>query len=154
MSLTGADHAAASPPPEPIRAAGALLWRICQGVATLAVVHRRRYGGDWALPKGKLQTGESWRQAALREVREETGCEPELGPFAGAIRYLVDGRPKEVRFWHMRCLVEEAYPRDDEVAEVVWVSPEEAQVRLSYADERALLREALPHAPADWVGAP
>ena len=38
----------------------------------IAVVHRPRYD-DWSLPKGKLDRGESWEDAALREVREETG---------------------------------------------------------------------------------
>lgn len=53
-----------------IRAAGALLWRDSGEHKTIAVVHRRRYN-DWTLPKGKLQDGETWLNAALREVKEE-----------------------------------------------------------------------------------
>ena len=44
----------------------------------VAVVHRPRYD-DWSLPKGKLEPGEGWEQAALREVEEETGLRCELG---------------------------------------------------------------------------
>jgi 8-oxo-dGTP diphosphatase len=51
-----------------IQAAGGVLMR--DGL--LAVVHRPRYD-DWSLPKGKLDRGESFEDAALREVWEETG---------------------------------------------------------------------------------
>ena len=48
---------------------------------------------DWVLPKGKLEAGESAEAAALREVKEETGCDAVLGAFAGVIGYEVNGRP-------------------------------------------------------------
>ena len=51
-----------------IRAAGAVLHR--DGL--VAVVHRPQYD-DWTLPKGKLDPGEDDREAAVREVEEETG---------------------------------------------------------------------------------
>ena len=67
----------------------------------VAVVHRPRYD-DWSLPKGKLDRGESWEQAALREVREETGLECELGEQLPTVRYMDQrGRPKTVRYWRM-----------------------------------------------------
>jgi 8-oxo-(d)GTP phosphatase len=56
-----------------IHAAGGLLWREADGQRLLAVVHRPRYD-DWTLPKGKLDPGEEFAAAALREVGEETGC--------------------------------------------------------------------------------
>ena len=52
----------------------------------VAVVHRPRYD-DWSLPKGKLDAGERWRDAALREVREETGMRCELGDELAPARY-------------------------------------------------------------------
>ena len=42
------------------------------------IVHRPRYD-DWTLPKGKLDRGESFEDAALREVWEETGVRCNLG---------------------------------------------------------------------------
>jgi 8-oxo-dGTP pyrophosphatase MutT (NUDIX family) len=51
-----------------IRAAGGVVVRD----GRIAVVHRPKYD-DWSLPKGKLDAGESWEEAALREVEEETG---------------------------------------------------------------------------------
>ena len=121
-----------------IRAAGALLWHRCSSGYEIAVIHRSRYN-DWTLPKGKLKKGESWQAAALREVKEETGYDATLLNFAGAIAYLVDDKPKVVRFWHMMVDGEPSAELDDEVAEVVWLAVEAARRRLQYPLEQALL---------------
>jgi 8-oxo-(d)GTP phosphatase len=121
-----------------IRAAGALLWRPASSGYEIAVVHRRRYD-DWTLPKGKLQGEESWRQAALREVREETGYNAVIVGFAGAIVYENRGTQKVVRFWHMVAKGEPAAHIDEEVAQAFWLSPEDAHDRLQYPLEKALI---------------
>ncbi|HEX8910321.1 MAG TPA: NUDIX domain-containing protein, partial [Anaeromyxobacteraceae bacterium] len=54
------------------RVAGGLVWRSSPGAARLAVIHRPKRD-DWSLPKGKLEPGEGFEEAALREVAEETG---------------------------------------------------------------------------------
>lgn len=36
-----------------------------------AILLLRKYNGDWVLPKGKIESGESHEEAALREVKEE-----------------------------------------------------------------------------------
>jgi 8-oxo-dGTP pyrophosphatase MutT (NUDIX family) len=127
------------PAPHPlIQAAGGLLWS--RGL--LALIHRSRYG-DWTLPKGKLQPGESWESAALREVREETGYRTRLLTFAGAVAYETGKGPKLVRFWNMEPAGPDPEPFDaSEVAEVVWLPPAEACQKLSYAVERALVESA------------
>jgi 8-oxo-dGTP pyrophosphatase MutT (NUDIX family) len=121
-----------------IQAAGGLVWRQGPSGKELAIIHRRRYQ-DWSLPKGKLKNGESWRQAALREVREETGCEVMLGDFAGQLDYFVGDTPKRVLFWHMQAVTECQFYPNDEVDAVEWLSPARALERLNYAGERAML---------------
>jgi 8-oxo-dGTP pyrophosphatase MutT (NUDIX family) len=111
------------------------------GVVTLdgkvLVVRRLRYG-DWSLPKGKLEEGETFEEAALREVLEETGYACNLGEPIGSTSYESRGRPKEVRWFRMEP-VGDAEPHEAEIDEIRWVTPEEALSLLSYARDRELL---------------
>ena len=122
-----------------ILAAGGLVWSDAERTAVL-VVHRSRYG-DWTLPKGKLEPHETFVAAALREVREETGCAAEITGWAGEAFYAVDGRSKSVLFWNMLPLpgAGPGIGDPDEVSEVRWMAPADAQNLLTYSDERTLV---------------
>ena len=69
-----------SPEPAVIRAAGGILWSTLGKKPRVAVIHRPKYR-DWSLPKGKLENSESWREAAVREVWEETGYAVRINQF-------------------------------------------------------------------------
>jgi len=108
----------------------------------VVLVHRPRYD-DWAFPKGKLDKGESWEDAALREVEEETGLRCRLGVELSPTSYRdPKGRAKVVRYWRMEPLGGEFVP-SDEVDELRWVSTADATELLSYDHDRALLREVV-----------
>lgn len=138
------------PSPQPcddllIRAASGLVWRDTPQGPQVLVVHRPHYD-DWVIPKGKLKPNEAWDEAALREVREETGYAVRLERFAGVLFYPVGGRPKVVLFWNMRLDGDEpvAPPSADNPGETdaaVWLSPAEALLRLTHASEWALVEE-------------
>ena len=83
-----------------IIAAGGIVSRKGAQGPEIAVIHRSRYN-DWSLPKGKPNAGESLEATALREVKEETGCDVKIAGFAGTIEYDVKGVPKVVFFWNM-----------------------------------------------------
>jgi D-3-phosphoglycerate dehydrogenase len=55
-----------------VRAAGGVLVRSGPDGPEVAVIHRPKYE-DWSLPKGKLEEGEGWQEAALREGRWQIG---------------------------------------------------------------------------------
>jgi 8-oxo-dGTP diphosphatase len=105
------------------------------------LVHRPRYD-DWTFPKGKLDPGESFEDAALREVQEETGLRCSLGRELPAVRYEVNGRPKLVRYWLMTPQAETPFTPNDETDELRWVSPPEALALLSYDRDRDVLTSA------------
>jgi len=119
---------------EEIRAAGGVIWRD----GRVAVVHRPRHG-DWSLPKGKLDPGEDFETAALREVEEECGLRCRLEDELPASRYAVGGRPKVVRWWRMAVVEDAGFSPDDEVDEVRWLDPAAAHELLSYEPDRALV---------------
>jgi 8-oxo-dGTP diphosphatase len=117
-----------------VRAAGGVLVRDGQ----VALVHRPKYD-DWSLPKGKLEEGETWEDAAVREVREETGFNVALHDELSSVEYTdPKGRPKTVRYWRMEPLGGEFAP-NNEVDELRWMTPDEAAERLSYDHDRELV---------------
>jgi 8-oxo-dGTP diphosphatase len=123
-----------------VLAAGAVLWRPHEdsGQPRIAVIHRPRYD-DWSLPKGKLDAGESFEEAALREVREETGLECELGRELEPVSYVDQkGRPKIVRYWLMEVTAGE-FEANEEVDEMRWLPPAQAAGLLTYPHDRELV---------------
>ena len=120
------------------RAAGGVLYRISKGEAEFLVARRPRYK-DWTLPKGKLDPGEGPQEAALREVREETGYSCRTVREVGSIGYqLRSGRRKAVRYWLMRA-EDGKFEVNAEVDKVKWLTAAEAASRLSYRKDRAVL---------------
>ena len=101
-----------------VQAAGGVVTRTAHdGTLEVLVVHRPRYD-DWSLPKGKLEPGESFEDAARREIEEETGVRVELGAALPTTDY-VDrhGRPKVVRYWQMTPVGQTEWRPGDEVDE-------------------------------------
>jgi len=129
--------------PKPTKfAAGGLVERTVNGGVRLAVVRRTRYG-DWVLPKGKPDGNETIEETAIREVREETGCDVRIVGDGYSIEYFVGRALKVVTFFRMEHVADDYYKIDPfEIEKVVWLQPREALSRLTYETERGILRKA------------
>lgn len=130
-------------PPRIVRAAGGVVYRsgYPDTGPQFLVVHRNRYH-DWSLPKGKIDRGETFQEAALREVTEETGlnCKPE--DYLGAVTYPTQrDRPKLVRYWLMRVKKGNFVP-NLEVDQVEWVGINGALSLLTYNRDARLVERA------------
>lgn len=130
-----------------ILAAGGLVWRESPRGKELAVIHRpSMHHKDWTLPKGHPNEGENLEVAALREVREETGCDAKLESFAGCVSYTVEDAPKVVLYWNMsvegECAFEQSKAfKQKEVDQLLWLPVQEAIRKLDYPGERKLIMD-------------
>jgi len=125
-------------PAEIVRAAGGLIVRRQSGQLEVALVHRPMHQ-DWSYPKGKLEEGETFEDAAQREVLEETGFICRLLRFVGHTDYADrKGRPKVVAYWVMSAVAGTFVP-NEEVDELRWADVTTAGQVLSYERDRELL---------------
>jgi 8-oxo-dGTP diphosphatase len=128
-----------------VAAAGGVVWRRRGDAVEILVVHRPRYD-DWSLPKGKLDPGESFEDAAVREVAEETGYEVTLGAELGSSRYRDRfGRRKVVRYWAMT-VAGGTFEPNHEVDELRWVTVADAAPLLTYERDLAVVTSLDPSA--------
>lgn len=132
-------------PSRPIVGVGVLVKR-----ADRVLLVRRRFDpgrGKWSIPGGLVELGETVRDAALREVYEETGLNVRLDRLLGVVDYIERDEDGRVRFHYV--LVDflayaegpEKVNPSDEFLEVRWVKASEVK-RYDITDSlRSLLDE-------------
>jgi 8-oxo-dGTP diphosphatase len=130
----------------PILAAGGVVLR---GMTRprIAVVRLRREKA-WVLPKGKLLPRESARDAAVREVEEETGYDVSVHELLGSVSYVAEARLKIVQFWLMRAAGRPVHALAGDVKEVKWLPLSQAIKALTRAHEKVFLTHVGPIALA------
>src|SRR5437764_7369363 len=132
-------------------AGGVLVRRLDGRWVAAAIRPAGKRPGVWALPKGRIEPGDSGEATALREVEEETGARGRSLGKLGDVRYWFNWERerifKIVSFFLVRYeggrlgdLPEEFR---HEVAEVKWLPLEDAPRLLAYGGERDMAREAL-----------
>lgn len=125
-------------PVDLIRAAGGIVHRFVSSERVEIACIYREARGDWTFPKGKLDPGETFEQAALREVVEETGMQCRVDRFVGTTNYTHrKGRPKIVAYYLMSVNEGEFAP-NDEVDELVWLPLERVRENLTWDRDREL----------------
>ena len=133
-------------------AAGCIVYRHDSAGAPLLLLIHDQYG-QWTLPKGHLEAGESDQDAALREVREEAGVVGELGALVARIVYTVRSkrgleRTKQVTFFLQRADSSDTHPQTEEgISAAEWFTPEVALARIGYPQVRDVLAQAITMLP-------
>lgn len=112
---------AVSEPPRPVECAGAV---VRDEAGRLLLVRRGRppAEGLWSLPGGRIEPGETAAAAAVREVREETGLDVEVG--AVLITAVVADGAYRVRDFAARVIGGELRAGDD-ASEARWATEAE-----------------------------
>ena len=128
--------------------AGGVVYRRDGEEIEVVLASRRTRRGElaWGLAKGGIEEGESHEEAAVREVKEETGYDAEIEASLGDTRYFYvweDTRiRKTVHFFLMRCTGGDPDDRDDEMEDVRWFPLDRALKRAAYRGEREVLGRA------------
>jgi 8-oxo-dGTP pyrophosphatase MutT (NUDIX family) len=118
-------------------------------VPQIVLASRRTARGSlaWGLPKGLVERGEQPEEAAVREVREETGLVAEIRESLGDISYwyVWEGERirKKVSFFLMEALAGDVSVHDGEMEEVRWFPVEEVVGKASYRGEKEVLQRAV-----------
>ena len=125
---------------------GGAVIAIREGQPCVAMIATRG-GTRWGLPKGAVSKGETSEQAALREVREETGLLADIVRPLDTIEYFFRAGDtlirKRVDFYLMQYVAGALVPQLSEVDDVEWVPLSEAIERASFESEKKLLASAL-----------
>ena len=111
-----------------------------------------QHGTSWSLPKGHLEEGESALEAALREIREETGVTQLefVRPLGSYSRYRIgaDGGEdrselKTIHLFLFRTGATELAPIDADNPEARWVERESVAGMLTHAKDREFFASVL-----------
>jgi 8-oxo-dGTP pyrophosphatase MutT (NUDIX family) len=113
--------------------------RTVDGQWEYLLVEARRSRGEWVLPKGHIEPGETPEEAAVREVQEEAGVRAAVIARAGESEYALDGQPVRTIFFLMR-YQGEAGSQEDRAH--VWRRYEDALRLLRFDDARRVLMQA------------
>ena len=127
--------------PSEVQGAGGVVFDPSGRVLTI-----RHANGAWVFPKGHLDPGEDHLTAALREVAEEAGVDArcEQPDRTWTTTYVNDrGEPRRITWFRLAC--EEATPvmREKAFPEGAFLAPDEALGRLTFDEDRRLLRRVL-----------
>ena len=100
--------------------------------------------GHWDFPKGHMEEGETEKQTAVREVKEETNMDVEIISEQKYIAsYIIQDKQvdKEVIFYLAKPLSLEIKPQETEVSIVEWIKIEEAVEKITYPTSKNIMNQ-------------
>lgn len=110
----------------------------------------KKFNGDWVLPKGRVEKGEEIRDAALREVLEESGVKAEIEKYIGKVNYKYRNLKqnkmvsKTVHWYLMTTNNMDCIPQKKEgFVDAVFVHIDKATDLVRYKDEKDMIEKGL-----------
>ncbi len=110
---------------------------------------QQKKGEHWGFPKGHPEKDESPQQAAIRELKEETGIErirliPHREILEETYTFLKEGIPtlKTVRYFIGEVLEETVYIQAEEILSFRWIHIDEAHHQITYPESQSLCKRA------------
>ncbi len=101
----------------------------------------------WSFPKGNIERGEPKDQAALREVKEETGVDAKILDYLGEVDYWYNigltRIHKFVYYYLMEYISGDVVPQKEEIDEAKFMSITEAEKSLAYSTDKEILNRAI-----------
>lgn len=137
--MASEDSPSVTGPSSELTHAGGLVYRVHASNPEYLLITATGNPNEWVLPKGHIELDETPAQAALREVKEETGVLAEVVALIQDVSINVNGTEQLIRFYLMKALREGA---SVERRESAWLSAEHADQRLSYPESRQVLHAA------------
>ncbi|MBU0628433.1 MAG: NUDIX domain-containing protein [Nanoarchaeota archaeon] len=131
-------------PSQKERSAGAIIFSI-NGHRSYLLLHYPE--GHWDFPKGHIEQDEEEKQAALREIKEETGISniKFIEDFKEKIHYFYTGEKKliskEVIFYLAEADSQEITISFEHIG-FIWLPYKESLERLTYKNAKGLLERA------------
>ncbi len=124
-----------------VEQAGAIVISDRAGQPALLLVTGKRNPAHWIFPKGHVEPGESFEDAALREAQEEAGVAGAIVRRAGTIEFELGRDTIRVHYFLIRT---EDEGRPEPGRQIAWFSYDEALAALPFENSRALLRSVWP----------
>ena len=110
----------------------------------------KKFNGDWVLPKGRIEKDETVKEAALREVLEESGVRAKILNYIGMAQYryknFKEGEMvcKTVHWYLMKSKCMDCTPQKKEgFVDAVFVHVDKAKDLVRYEDERNIILKGL-----------
>lgn len=124
------------------KSCGAVIYTVKDGEPLFLIEKMQK--GHYSLCKGHVEGSETEHETARREIREETALQVEFADgFRERIEYSpYEGCVKEVVFFLARALFTETAAQECEVADIFWLSRDEAVSRLTHGSDKAVLTAA------------
>ena len=100
--------------------------------------------GHWDFPKGHMEQGETEKQTAVREVKEETNMDVEIiSDQKYRANYIIEDKQidKEVIYFIAKPLSLEIKPQEAEVSIVEWVKIDDAVEKITYPTSKNIMKQ-------------